>query len=313
MNGRLISFLVFVGMVLIVLLISVYDANAAATGVMLSTITAVAYPKIVQQIHKDFYTAEDVLKNLCEKGLAQVEKQDLDKVQMLQALGFDNTKEVTDAKANSIKALVKINYKKSLEYLFKYQKYGYKFIHDNQVQELCTKYKLVCAEIKHFTGFVPLEKLKLIVDFKSYNSKVPYELRDHSERLILVRKPLTSNNPAAIAKFYEKYPDGLIPSDVYGSYRNTCEDIEISKLNSHNALVFEGNSAREITRRGLFICAPKHDFKDLHKQTALGRMFYKTTVIQDPVVLAPVPGGWLIVAAWGDEASDPIVVNQQNN
>ena len=40
---------------------------------------------------------------------------------------------------------------------------------------------------------------------------------------------------------------------------------------------------------------------------------YKIQNIPDPVVLQPVCGGYLIVCAWGDEASDEIVVNQQMN
>jgi hypothetical protein len=35
--------------------------------------------------------------------------------------------------------------------------------------------------------------------------------------------------------------------------------------------------------------------------------------IPDPVVLKAVKDGYLILAAWGDEASDPIVVNEINN
>ena len=47
----------------------------------------------------------------------------------------------------------------------------------------------------------------------------------------------------------------------------------------------------------------------------VGNMFHlvKTVNIPDPVVLQPVCGGYLIVCAWGDEASDEIVVNQQMN
>ena len=33
----------------------------------------------------------------------------------------------------------------------------------------------------------------------------------------------------------------------------------------------------------------------------------------DPVVLQRVVGGYLILSAWGPEASDPIVVNEINN
>ena len=35
--------------------------------------------------------------------------------------------------------------------------------------------------------------------------------------------------------------------------------------------------------------------------------------IPDPIVLQPVKGGYLIVTAWGDEASDAAVVNEIKN
>ena len=35
--------------------------------------------------------------------------------------------------------------------------------------------------------------------------------------------------------------------------------------------------------------------------------------IPDPVVLQPVKGGYLILTAWGDEASDPLVINENFN
>ena len=35
--------------------------------------------------------------------------------------------------------------------------------------------------------------------------------------------------------------------------------------------------------------------------------------IPDPVVLQPVKGGYLIITAWGDEASDPLVINPLMN
>jgi hypothetical protein len=36
-------------------------------------------------------------------------------------------------------------------------------------------------------------------------------------------------------------------------------------------------------------------------------------VKDDPIVLQPVDGGYLVVTAWGDEASDPLVVNANRN
>jgi len=37
------------------------------------------------------------------------------------------------------------------------------------------------------------------------------------------------------------------------------------------------------------------------------------SVAPDPVVLYPVEKGYIIVTAWGDEASDPLVANEQMN
>lgn len=58
------------------------------------------------------------------------------------------------------------------------------------------------------------------------------------------------------------------------------------------------------------ICAPIKDMEIPKGKEVRG---YKIQDIPDPVVLQPVKGGYLIICAWGDEASDEIVVNQQMN
>lgn len=60
----------------------------------------------------------------------------------------------------------------------------------------------------------------------------------------------------------------------------------------------------------LKICAPLKDMEVGQWQQISG---YKIQDIPDPVVLQPVKGGYLIICAWGDEASDEIVVNQAFN
>ncbi len=60
---------------------------------------------------------------------------------------------------------------------------------------------------------------------------------------------------------------------------------------------------------GFDICAPAKDM-NLNK-TGLVNGRYED--IPDPVVLYPVRGGYLIVTAWGPEASDEYIVNQKMN
>lgn len=56
------------------------------------------------------------------------------------------------------------------------------------------------------------------------------------------------------------------------------------------------------------IMAPETQFYFTNTMRKVGR-----EIIDDPIVLYPVKEGFIVVTAWGDEASDPIVVNQINN
>jgi hypothetical protein len=64
--------------------------------------------------------------------------------------------------------------------------------------------------------------------------------------------------------------------------------------------------------REFLIAAPAKDF-NISSREMIQDFKVVTKPIPDPVVLAPVRGGYLVVAAWGTEASDPIVVNDINN
>ncbi|MBK8366268.1 MAG: hypothetical protein IPL10_02335 [Bacteroidetes bacterium] len=89
-------------------------------------------------------------------------------------------------------------------------------------------------------------------------------------------------------------------------------------------------------KSGLKICAPEIDIETKAFSTEINGEWYHlpklepikmfdtklieggsmpdpNKVIPDPVVLQPVHYGFLIVTAWGDEASDDIVVNPKNN
>lgn len=60
------------------------------------------------------------------------------------------------------------------------------------------------------------------------------------------------------------------------------------------------------------IVAPAKDF-NISSREMIQDFKVVAKPVPDPVVLAPVRGGYLVVAAWGEEASDPIVVNDINN
>lgn len=56
------------------------------------------------------------------------------------------------------------------------------------------------------------------------------------------------------------------------------------------------------------IMAPENQFYWTPGMRKVGR-----EIIDDPIVLHEVENGYIVVTAWGDEASDPVIVNEKNN
>jgi len=251
------------------------------------------YPLVVQRIHNEFDTAsESALKQA--NSIINGNKHLLAKASLLEKVGFLNSicvKKAAHVKmSNSIADLI-------LYYRVKYP--NNKFITEIQVLEINKKYNLTCAPIDRYKGFVPAVKLEVIHSFNvDMSDKKPNKVVVKSFAYTLVQKNL-------IKEFKRLYPDGVIDKTQY--YEHT------SYVNINDCSLYI-KSYDEINNDTLFICAPKMDM-DLKGLSKIGAIFQSVTTVKvpDPIVLQPVKGGFLIVAAWGDEASDEIVVNQTMN
>lgn len=240
-------------------------------------------PKVtVQDIHNEFNSCgETLLKEANE--LLQI--QTSDKAERLERAGFKvakGVKENAEIKAKKAEAQLRANMIQ--RYAMSYP--NQKFITEDAVKRICDKYGLVCAPIDRYKGFVPDEKLKQIEAFKCiFNIDIP------SQKYFILDNGIESNET------FSKVRGRLVDHDEVrrlGIHLNYCKHIEI------------GWNIR-------MICAPKKDF-DLSGLTALGSSYLSgVTHVPDPVVLQPIKGGYLILAAWGDEASDPEVVNERMN
>lgn len=149
-----------------------------------------------------------------------------------------------------------------------------KFITEQQLLEICKKYQLICGEISMYSGFVPETKLQEIENFKVSNDDVLVEVWSRG---------------------------------VYAEYKT-----QFLNDNGVSAEKWSSLYKKENVKVGLKICAPS---TDMIIPSGKEVKWYKVVAspIPDPVVLQPVNGGYLIVTAWGDEASDELVVNQTNN
>lgn len=265
------------------------------------------YSKEVQEIHRAFHTAGDELIARAKEILKDKSRRDVLKAKRLKELGFtyatqaDITEDLTKLNEGEIGIIEaeKLHY-----YQIRYP--NNKYITLDQVKAICEKYDLIFADICRYKGFVPDENLDDIERFKVDPNDIGTETASHYA-------------PPGVTSLWLKLDGG-------------ASVLEYQKRNvpaKHHTTAVKVNS-------GLKICAPEIDIKmvefsaeingqwyDLPKLESLkmfdtklvegGAMPEPIKVIPDPVVLQPVHYGFLILTAWGDEASDEIVVNPKAN
>lgn len=257
--------------------------------------------EIIEEIHETFYTEVDkLLASAKILNCLDTDKNELiEKCERLKSLGFQNTTEIKEAE-EELERLEKLsnenqskkNLIEAINYFsFKYP--NYKFITEESVKKICEKYNLVYGAIDRYVGSVPDKNLKHIEDFK-----------------------VNKNDECFI---YEK--------KIWGSLGVSFEFISLEKSNEEKRKENEYDEykhlrqsfSRKIIKRNakcpLEIAAPLKDF-NMNEMEVEDFKLSKIEIL-DPVVLKPVIFNgrkhYLIVTAWGIEASDGLVVNERFN
>lgn len=254
----------------------VIEDNSIANIRLDATVIKGKYSEDVEQIHHEFNTAADNLLIEAKSIIDEANTKDVKKVNRLEALGFKQAGQVIELKPLIQKAQLS---KEQIELLAYYQ-LNYpnnKFITEEQVKTICHKYNLVCGDVNRFKGFVPEKNLK------------------------------------EIEKFKLKGDDGKEIVYKYGSTIQTLEEwyTQHTKPWVDRNVVVDGRKSLGASK-SFQICAPIKDMDISGLELEEGYKL-KKKLIPDPVVLQPVKGGYLILTAWGDEASDELVVNQKFN
>lgn len=239
-----------------------------------------SYPLVVQKIHTEFNTAsESALKEA--ESIINGSEPLLSKASLLEKVGFSNS--------ICVKKAAHIKMSKSIADLILYYRVKYpnnKFITEQQVLLINKKYNLVCcAPIDRYKGFVPAVKLEVIHSF-NVNSL------DKKPNVIIVKNFKYKLSQGELIKEFKKlYPDNKVPETEYKVFTSYV------KIKGESLYI---DTYNEINNDTLFICAPKKDM-DLKGLSKIGSIFQSVTsvTVPDPIVLQPVKGGFLIVAAWG--------------
>lgn len=262
--------------------------------------------EVIEEIHETFYTEVDKL--LVSAKIANsldTGKQDLiEKCARLKALGFTNTKEVKEAEAEiarldelkrdneAKKTLIEaINY-----FSFKYP--NYKFITEKSVEKICAKYNLVYGAIDRYIGTVPDKNLKHIEDFRVIEDDECFVYEE-------LYYSMFGGGERSMRKEYKTSEHFKREQELRNDPQNYMRSAMMHRMDY-----------REINMKcPLEIAAPLKDFNMQSMEVKEHKI--SKIEIPDPIVLKPVifnnKKHYLIVTAWGLEATDELVVNANHN
>ena len=255
------------------------------------------YPVIVQKIHNEFMMSAE--KSLLD-AMEYIKLNNIDpKADRLSKIGFNSVPIV--AKNLDIKRKIDLNIKE-IDIINKYQKKypEYRFITEQNVINICKKYNLILGGISLFKGFVPNENL---IDIEIFMNKYDFSNMWITQRTnrILDMSNYKIRGDISYEHFYHKKSGDYV-------FQRKTGDLTFYSSGTVNGEYFECNVTNDgyLERVTLQICAP---IKDMDTKSMTLKDYKLIKNIPDPVVLQPVPGGYLIVTAWGDESEDELVKN----
>lgn len=270
--------------------------------------------QIVEQIHKEFNTASDDAYNEALSIINGTSTEALEKIEKLKRFGFTKSSDITGTKKQV--AAFHASKKRSEMLTYYREKYPqYKFISNEDVVRICKKYALLCGPTSSFVGSVPDKNLKEIEKFRILTEEFLYAT---TILKIDFRYDTPKSNTEEVWKVLKKIgvlysPSRLYDSDAMARISEECSNHGVNASNIRNVTI---RSERDDV---FMICAPAKDFdgRDLERDGSFLNKSHEIIMtkqpVPDPVVLKRVKDGFLIVTAWGLEASDPLVVNEKMN
>ncbi len=262
--------------------------------------------KIVEKIHRKFDTASEKLLTEAKAIVAAPVVLETEKIERLNKIGFNAAKPIGDAEKGFKKKEAAKEMIEAIEY---YQVYypSYKFIHEEQIQKICKKYKLLYGDGSNYLGDIPEKNLAEIEAFKLREEDY------HEEELWgggwLNSMILRYSNPIPSPFFYYS-PDSVLRSDT--EKQETFKGIIPTIMEQQAKEEISVTETPKKQKPPFKICAPQKDFNMQGYEVKEG---YK--IVYDPIVIQPVKYksilGGLIVSKWGLEGKDESLVNEIQN
>lgn len=267
-----------------------------------------------EKIHKEIDTAQD---RLLTEAIEIINNHKIpentlieSKADRLVTLGFVNSETVKKASEISSKRNVKLKEKQvsqELANLIKYYKEKYplhKFLTAEELDRICNKYQLVYAPVDRYIKDIPEKNINDMFTMKKIEEK-----DTDTNYYKLVISIFWKDIPNNVKQWFNK---SIFDESIVG--KTEKQILSLCPIKHNSKYLWEGDASLEKTNKsGLFIAAPKSHFnlEGLHKEK-LG--FFEKLIIKpepkDPIVFQYVKGGILVITKWGEEASDPLLLNE---
>lgn len=261
------------------------------------SVTKIDYSDTIEEIHNAFNNEGDKLLKEAQELLKTLTVDNEAKSKQLAELGFTATKEVnnlreTDRKREEQKRIADAITEAKRLYP------NYRFITEESAERIAKKYNLVLGEVTQYKGFVPQKNLdEISLFFNNHPSdKQEYVVQSYT---------------------YSRDDSRLVTPKARHITKEEYErDVQSRELFKRDNPQFNYSFSNFPLQRNtiLSICAP---ISDMNTEGYKLNGWKLEKEIPDPIVMKAKTfngvSGFIIITAWGDEASDPEVVNHQNN
>lgn len=250
------------------------------------------------EIHGELVLERDIVLEEAHNVVREVTKKS-HVADRMRALGFTSAKGVDQITHAASRILLE----QERNYAEKYP--GLKFVPKEAMTKVCFKYDLVIGPLSNYTGDVPEWALEMIEKNKHLWKKelTPVATARRSNDQLIV------DDPVLLTSFRVSFPtaaDWMVRlSDGDGwinqQWMNQCSGL----TNWASTRYQQASPVGE-----LCIAAPRKEMKVGTNQLVVG---HEIMNVRDPIVSLRVDGGFIVLAAWGEEGSDPAILNPLNN
>jgi hypothetical protein len=246
--------------------------------------------EVVQEIHQRTLTSGDACLAEANKILLSANGENLELFEQMKKQGFGNVKEIKE-KESEIKLQAEAREKARLISDYKVRYPNKKFISTEEMDKICTDYKLLLGADQHYTGSMPARSMKEIIAFKLHPTD-----EIHYKGTWRATESLQHDKTKGVIEWKE------IPKDQY-----------MRESENGTKLVQNNKRTHYISNTDYKMVAAPESMFNIEGLVREGNQLKKVVEVDDPVCLQPVRFGYIIVAVWGEEIAIAKMQNEGMN